>query len=158
MFVDIEWDRFAWIEYVVNKYNITKDIADRLSGIIQGQLDDLRLNRASYNEWNLFTPRTACKLLDLYQANGDKNIVLKFIGEVTNSNIERVYDLIGSQKVKPETQIQEIIDKYSDVIKHQSYDDKDITPQELFKKIQECGDEEPWASIRKELENVSIEG
>jgi hypothetical protein len=152
MFVDIEWDRFAWIEYVVNKYNITKDIADRLSGIIQGQLDDLRLNRA-YKEWNLFTPRTACKLLDLYQANGDKNIVLRFIGEVMNPDIERVYDLIGSQKVKPETQIQEIIDKYSETLP-----DKEITPQELFKKIQECEDEEPWASIRKELENVSIEG
>jgi hypothetical protein len=151
MFVYVDWDRNAWENYVVNKYNIDREIAYKLSRKVEEQLNGIDI-RGSNDHWNLFTPRTACKLLEMYLANEDKGMTLNVIAEITDRKIATIYGAISKQKVNSEDQIQEIIDKYSDSIL-----EDDITPQKLFEKLRECGDEEPWATIKEELENVSIE-
>lgn len=151
MFVEIEWSNTNWIDYVVNKYNVTKEFASRLANEVDNGLEDISHN-AHFSRWNQLTPRNACKLIEMYQANEDKVNVLNFIEEVFDRHIRHVFNDLDTNKINPNQQIKEIVDKYSDALP-----DTEITPQELFKKIQECGDEEPWASIRKELENVSVE-
>lgn len=168
MFVDMEWSRVEWRDYMKAKGFSNARALDEMAELIKKSLDGdwSRL-------WNVLTPRTATKLCEWYREaaeSGEHGMINAYIEGAYNLStakaVERVVDIEIVKRRKAmaaivQAMIKEVpADRYADVIEgmredmNKYVDDMSFASLHNIMEMLKAMDE--WPEIQKALANEKV--
>jgi hypothetical protein len=118
---DVKYDKRMWVEYMTNKYSITENIGNKLSGLITGE---------TFTSNNFFTPRSIDKAVNMIIHEVDtpyNKELLPVLSEMITNKFDKDIVLPNGKKVISNEMI-----SWLDLIKLKiNYKNEIITEQEV---------------------------